>query len=219
MKIVPKKYNGRRTCAILSCSSASGIKYHQFPQSLDLKEKWLKACRLSPTDPRKDLRICHVHFAESDYRIGRGIVRKRLKSRAVPNLCLPPEHLPPYVDVHSYSISKENVAAEQVSTDSNHERTEEAIEQEEVILDDDITDKENTLPKPLFKTSTPTKNNSASTSVYPGVESSDNDIVFENKVENVHVPYVDVHSYSISKENFYRLLIARLRAKKWNKKK
>ena len=217
MKIVPKKYNGRRTCAILSCSSASGIKYHQFPQSLDLKEKWLKACRLSPTDPRKDLRICHVHFAESDYRIGRGIVRKRLKSHAVPNLCLPPEHLPPYVDVHSYSISKENVAAEQVSTDSNHERTEEAIEHEEVILDDDITDKENTLPKPLFKTSTPTKNKS--TSVYPGVESSDNDIVFENKVENVHVPYVDVHSYSISKENFYRLLIARLRAKKWNKKK
>ena len=57
MKIVPKKYNGRRTCAILSCSSASGIKYHQFPQSLHLKETWLKACHLSPTYSRKDFKF------------------------------------------------------------------------------------------------------------------------------------------------------------------
>ena len=40
--------------AILTCSSSSDIKYHQFPQSLDLKETWLRASHLSPTDSRKD---------------------------------------------------------------------------------------------------------------------------------------------------------------------
>ena len=57
MKIVQKKYNDRRKCAILTCSSFSDIKYHQFPQSLDLKEKWLKACHLSPTYSRKDFKF------------------------------------------------------------------------------------------------------------------------------------------------------------------
>ena len=91
---------------------------------------------------------------------------------------------------------------------------EEAIDQAEFIFDDDITEngevkvdvteavsvnvlesettkevntKKNSSPKPSPKTSTPTKNNAALVS--PGAESSDNDIVFEGKVENAQVTF------------------------------
>ena len=63
MKIVQKICYDCRICAILRVSSSSDTKYHQFPRSLDLKEKWLKACHLSPTHSRKDFKFTAFFWA------------------------------------------------------------------------------------------------------------------------------------------------------------
>jgi len=100
-------YNETAKCAIDSCSSPNGIKYHSFPKnSYSIQQIWMKACNRD-FHSIKNAKICSRHFTPESYERDLrnellGIpVRKKLKHDAVPTLHLEPEMVEKQAEVNS----------------------------------------------------------------------------------------------------------------------
>ena len=93
------------TCAIAGCSSSNrykrsdsttSISFHCFPSEPQLRKIWITRCRRKNFSVVTNQRICSRHFSDESYlpdcrlkeQFGLS-VKKRLKSDALPTLCLP----------------------------------------------------------------------------------------------------------------------------------
>lgn len=83
----------KQKCCVKGCGSTRKMKFHQLPKKKSVGLLWIKATQnfhLAKLTYQELLRkrhlICSLHLRTEDYIFG---VRKKLKERAVPSLCLP----------------------------------------------------------------------------------------------------------------------------------
>ncbi|XP_015432792.1 PREDICTED: uncharacterized protein LOC107188910 [Dufourea novaeangliae] len=86
MKMVQK-------CCVLGCPSSSDVPSQKFPSNVELLDRWwnnIKVFRKNPSsmEDLKKFQVCHLHFADNDYKIG-GYKQRKLKDNVVPSLNLP----------------------------------------------------------------------------------------------------------------------------------
>lgn len=89
-------------CAVAQCSNlgtkTSGIMYHRFPKSDDLRRVWISRCKRSDKFNPDNARVCSVHFRTEDYErdLKNELLglppRKMLCANAVPCLLIPNWH-------------------------------------------------------------------------------------------------------------------------------
>ena len=83
------KFNKSRKCVFKECNSGPNRSYHTFPNDFELRAKWISACELTPSQIKKDIRVCNLHFSNESYkthsnRFHLPLARKKLKKDAIP---------------------------------------------------------------------------------------------------------------------------------------
>ncbi|XP_046142555.1 uncharacterized protein LOC123988121 [Osmia bicornis bicornis] len=79
-----------QACCVLGCPSRHDVPSHCFPSNSEQLEKWKNIIPfrmdVSSLKDFKKLRICYLHFAEDDYKLG--YAQRKLKDNVVPSLNL-----------------------------------------------------------------------------------------------------------------------------------